>query len=167
MQARVGSSPTFGISRRHRRRWWNGGKVQRWYENETARQTQSGVPFAFLPIRSTRGAAAPFATIGSPAQSLASRRKLARNEPTDAILAGSGGTSIASDTFKTERGGFEPPIGFDTYNGLANRRFRPLSHLSRTTTKTLETSCVPQPTFETYQTHKASVNSNISRRFPR
>ena len=29
-----------------------------------------------------------------------------------------------------ERGGFEPPIRFDTYNGLANRRFRPLSHLS-------------------------------------
>ena len=29
-----------------------------------------------------------------------------------------------------ERGGFEPPIGFNPYNGLANRRFRPLSHLS-------------------------------------
>ena len=29
-----------------------------------------------------------------------------------------------------ERGGFEPPIPFDRYNGLANRRFRPLSHLS-------------------------------------
>ncbi len=35
-----------------------------------------------------------------------------------------------SDVNKAERGGFEPPIGFDTYNGLANRRFRPLSHLS-------------------------------------
>jgi len=30
----------------------------------------------------------------------------------------------------TERGGFEPPKGCDTLNGLANRRFRPLSHLS-------------------------------------
>ena len=29
-----------------------------------------------------------------------------------------------------ERGGFEPPIQFYPYNGLANRRFRPLSHLS-------------------------------------
>src|SRR3954469_6144430 len=29
-----------------------------------------------------------------------------------------------------ERGGFEPPIRFYSYNGLANRRFRPLSHLS-------------------------------------
>lgn len=29
-----------------------------------------------------------------------------------------------------ERGGFEPPIRFYPYNGLANRRFRPLSHLS-------------------------------------
>ena len=29
-----------------------------------------------------------------------------------------------------ERGGFEPPIQFDPYSGLANRRFRPLSHLS-------------------------------------
>jgi hypothetical protein len=32
---------------------------------------------------------------------------------------------------RTERGGFEPPMGCDTHNGLANRRFRPLSHLSR------------------------------------
>jgi hypothetical protein len=30
-----------------------------------------------------------------------------------------------------ERGGFEPPIRFYSYNGLANRRFRPLSHLSQ------------------------------------
>src|SRR5262245_53283840 len=30
-----------------------------------------------------------------------------------------------------ERGGFEPPVRFYSYNGLANRRFRPLSHLSR------------------------------------
>ena len=26
------------------------------------------------------------------------------------------------------RGGFEPPVRFYPYNGLANRRFRPLSH---------------------------------------
>jgi hypothetical protein len=29
-----------------------------------------------------------------------------------------------------ERGGFEPPVGFYSYNALAKRRFRPLSHLS-------------------------------------
>jgi len=30
----------------------------------------------------------------------------------------------------TERAGFEPAVRFDTYTGLANRRFKPLSHLS-------------------------------------
>src|SRR2546421_5078784 len=29
-----------------------------------------------------------------------------------------------------ERGGFEPPIQFNPYNGLANRRLQPLGHLS-------------------------------------
>ncbi len=29
-----------------------------------------------------------------------------------------------------ERGGFEPPVRFYPYNGLANRPFRPLRHLS-------------------------------------
>jgi hypothetical protein len=29
-----------------------------------------------------------------------------------------------------ERGGFEPPIGFNTYGGLANRCLKPLGHLS-------------------------------------
>jgi hypothetical protein len=29
-----------------------------------------------------------------------------------------------------ERGGFEPPVPFYRYNGLANRPFRPLRHLS-------------------------------------
>jgi hypothetical protein len=32
---------------------------------------------------------------------------------------------------EAERTGFEPAVGFDPYTGLANRRFRPLSHLSR------------------------------------
>ena len=31
---------------------------------------------------------------------------------------------------KTERGGFEPPVQCYPYNDLANRRFKPLSHLS-------------------------------------
>ena len=44
---------------------------------------------------------------------------------------GLGRVLSATDGSGAERGGFEPPIGFDTYNGLANRRFRPLSHLSR------------------------------------
>lgn len=29
-----------------------------------------------------------------------------------------------------ERAGFEPAVRFDAYDGLANRCFRPLSHLS-------------------------------------
>jgi hypothetical protein len=29
-----------------------------------------------------------------------------------------------------ERGGFEPPVHLKAYDGLANRCFRPLSHLS-------------------------------------
>ena len=33
-----------------------------------------------------------------------------------------------------ERGGFEPPVQFYPNNGLANRRFRPLSHLSNHST---------------------------------
>ncbi len=43
---------------------------------------------------------------------------------------GFGRSLSAAGGSQAERGGFEPPIGFDTYNGLANRRFRPLSHLS-------------------------------------
>lgn len=31
-----------------------------------------------------------------------------------------------------ERGGFEPPVGCDTYDDLANRCLQPLSHLSKT-----------------------------------
>jgi hypothetical protein len=34
-------------------------------------------------------------------------------------------------SFATERTGFEPAVGYNPYTGLANRRFRPLSHLSR------------------------------------
>jgi hypothetical protein len=37
-----------------------------------------------------------------------------------------------------ERGGFEPPVRFYPYNGLANRRIRPLCHLS----KLLRHSCL-------------------------
>jgi hypothetical protein len=31
---------------------------------------------------------------------------------------------------KTERAGFEPAVGFNPYDGLANRSYRPLRHLS-------------------------------------
>ncbi len=34
-----------------------------------------------------------------------------------------------------ERGGFEPPVEFDPYDGLANRSFRPLRHLSASVQK--------------------------------
>jgi Phage integrase family len=53
------------------------------------------------------------------------------NTPETLTSEGFGRVLSAPDGSGTERGGFEPPIGFDTYNGLANRRFRPLSHLSR------------------------------------
>jgi integrase len=46
------------------------------------------------------------------------------------IVEGVGRLLSATDGSRTERGGFEPPIQFDPYSGLANRRFRPLSHLS-------------------------------------
>ncbi len=32
---------------------------------------------------------------------------------------------------KAEKGGFEPPVRFDPYGGLANRWFKPLTHLSK------------------------------------
>ncbi len=65
--------------------------------------------------------------------------------------------------YQAERGGFEPPMGFDPHNGLANRRFRPLSHLSLTATRFTEPIRGPQPTFETYQTYESSVNSKFFR----
>src|SRR5687767_2507686 len=39
-------------------------------------------------------------------------------------------TRRSSVRLEAERTGFEPAVGFDPYTGLANRRFRPLSHLS-------------------------------------
>src|SRR5688572_8647826 len=36
-----------------------------------------------------------------------------------------------SDPTLAERGGFEPPVSVTQYNDLANRRLRPLGHLSR------------------------------------
>src|ERR1700733_4407805 len=62
-------------------------------------------------------------------------------QPTAVFLAADGGKSdwtLASTLGLrkhliiklAERGGFEPPVRFNPYNGLANRRFRPLSHLS-------------------------------------
>ena len=35
-----------------------------------------------------------------------------------------------AEELKAERTGFEPAVGCDTYTDLANRRYRPLSHLS-------------------------------------
>jgi hypothetical protein len=37
----------------------------------------------------------------------------------------------ASVPGRAERTGFEPAVGFNPYTGLANRRYRPLSHLSK------------------------------------
>lgn len=59
-------------------------------------------------------------------------------------------------------GGFEPPKGFDTLNGLANRRFRPLSHLSR---KQYVATMVWRRhlSFKPYQTQAAGVNRKIEK----
>ena len=38
--------------------------------------------------------------------------------------------TIADSDGKAERGGFEPPVGLKPYTDLANRRIRPLCHLS-------------------------------------
>jgi hypothetical protein len=50
-----------------------------------------------------------------------------------------------------ERGGFEPPIRFYPYIGLANRRLQPLGHLS--------TGCLRKPldTHQVYGTHSGGV----------
>ncbi len=45
-------------------------------------------------------------------------------------MTGLGVSLSASGSAETERGGFEPPRPVSRPNGLANRRFRPLSHLS-------------------------------------
>ncbi|MDB5349209.1 MAG: xerC 3 [Planctomycetota bacterium] len=50
--------------------------------------------------------------------------------PETPVLEGFGRVLSATDGSRTERGGFEPPNRLSPVNGLANRRFRPLSHLS-------------------------------------
>src|SRR3954470_18248212 len=42
------------------------------------------------------------------------------------------GLASSRRAYQAERGGFEPPRELSPPNGLANRRFRPLSHLSGT-----------------------------------
>src|SRR5258708_6352641 len=44
-----------------------------------------------------------------------------------------------------ERGGFEPPVHLKAYDGLANRCFRPLSHLSRISAHNLPRAKVDVP----------------------
>ncbi len=50
----------------------------------------------------------------------------------------SGDQSRLVTRLEAERGGFEPPKPVSQFNGLANRRYRPLSHLSRSATSTRE-----------------------------
>ena len=71
----------------------------------------------------------------------------------------------ASDGTRTERGGFEPPNRLSPVNGLANRRFRPLSHLSTVGRLAVES----EPPSATYQSAEAFVNhldTNPRRRAP-
>ena len=76
-------------------------------------------------------------TIGPPARTDWRDRWRIGPDPTKAGYDDTSETPIATKlglvlkAISAERGGFEPPIQFDPYSGLANRRFRPLSHLSR------------------------------------
>ena len=56
-----------------------------------------------------------------------------------------------------ERGGFEPPKPVSQFNGLANRRYRPLSHLSSAGVSGSADSPSSNP-IGTYQTITALVN---------
>jgi len=61
------------------------------------------------------------------------------SQPTDETQVpgndGVGRVLSASDGSRAERGGFEPPRPVSQSNGLANRRYRPLSHLSLIATR--------------------------------
>jgi Phage integrase family len=63
------------------------------------------------------------ATAGPGSQSSLDSETL-ENQAQDGCVRFAAGTSA-------ERGGFEPPKPVSQFNGLANRRYRPLSHLSR------------------------------------
>ena len=78
---------------------------------------------------------------------------------------GFGRVLSATDGAKAERGGFEPPRPVSQSNGLANRRFRPLSHLSRwvETRRPAGRSAPAGVTCESYQTRPTDVNRKINR----
>jgi hypothetical protein len=51
-------------------------------------------------------------------------------EPRDLGVSPNFGVEPVEPEILAERGGFEPPVDGKAYDGLANRCFRPLSHLS-------------------------------------
>jgi integrase len=65
-----------------------------------------------------------------------------------------------------ERGGFEPPVRFYPYNGLANRRIRPLCHLSykhlQLFSQTSLTFADTLPTFEDMKTKRPSNPDKVT-----
>ena len=73
------------------------------------------------------------------------------------VTDGFGRVLSVVDGSETERGGFEPPKGCDTLNGLANRRFRPLSHLSR------RPDALENAGTRIYQTSEGIVNPSLPR----
>ncbi len=73
------------------------------------------------------------------------------NDGVGRVLSASGGEGA-------ERGGFEPPRPLSEPNGLANRRFRPLSHLSQDATIAPQNGTAWRRFFKPYQTRVASVN---------
>ncbi len=68
---------------------------------------------------------------------------------------------VAGDMRVAERGGFEPPIpAFGQYNGLANRRFQPLSHLSTFLANRMRKLLPTQASPRGAQSHGQHVDGN-------
>ena len=76
-----------------------------------------------------------------------------------------------------ERGGFEPPIRFNPYTGLANQRLQPLGHLSKPFDSIGEllccniaescaklTSCNTCATLDTYESYRVTKGETRGKR---
>ena len=55
----------------------------------------------------------------------------ALGDPSSFARAAEDSLLSAAESKLAERGGFEPPEGFNPFNGLANRCLKPLGHLSK------------------------------------
>ncbi len=75
--------------------------------------------------------ASPFFRIGPDLQILAKTGTSPSANPSLASQMPKSQPLATAGSFGTERAGFEPAVGVSTYTDLANRRIRPLCHLSR------------------------------------